>query len=259
MDIKINKDFALLYGILLGDRCLSLVKSKKKFVVITGSLKDDLPFFKEIICPILRRLRGKETSIKKREKYGSIEFNFIDTKLFDFINNMGFPIGKKGPNIIIPEIFYKKNLIKYITQGFFATDGSLVLTKNPNKFYPRLEAHTIHKHLTKQFYKYLTNIGMSGGFYKCEKVPYLRWKTYQNQYRFQFNGKKNLLLFNCKIGFINQKHKNKFSKFIEYSIDYDKSIMGIPANKVIPISNIKNNKFVEKMALGRIELPISSL
>ena len=48
MVIDIDKDIALLYGILLGDGCLSLV-SKKKFITITGSLDYDLPFFEKVV------------------------------------------------------------------------------------------------------------------------------------------------------------------------------------------------------------------
>lgn len=233
-DIKnLNYDerFALFYGIMLGDGCLSLVKGKKKFISITGSSEDDLPFFQEVISFLLKEFRGKSTNIKFRKNCRAIDFNFVDNRLFDLISSKGFPIGKKGPNLIIPEIFYKDNLLKQITQGFFATDGSLVLTKNPNKFYPRIEARVIHGELINQLYDYLNTLGMVGNHYDCGSRNYSRWKNVQKQYRFQFNGKKNLLLFNEKIGFVNPKHVRKFENFLRYAKEYDNNIKGIPCSK----------------------------
>ncbi len=214
------KDLAVLYGILLGDGCLSLVNNTKKFIAITGGI-NDLDFFKNIVSPLLLKFRGKETKIKFRKDCRAIEFNFTDKGLFDLISSYGFPIGKKGPNITVPNHFLNKNLMKYIVQGFFATDGSIVLTKNPNKLYPRLELHTISTKLIEQTYEYLLSIGLNGHFYKCKRFcrdP--RWKVVQDQYRFQFNGLKNLQLFDKLIGFINPKHKRRFVDFIKYSHDY---------------------------------------
>ena len=145
MSFEVDKDFALLYGIMLGDGCLSLVNGKKKFISIKGSLRDDISFFENIISPILIKFRNKHTNIKIRNVDNSIEFNFADNALFDLIHSFGFPIGKKGDRLFIPKIFYDKHLIRYVINGFFATDGSIVLTKNPNKYYPRLEAHVISK------------------------------------------------------------------------------------------------------------------
>jgi hypothetical protein len=232
-----KEKFALLYGIMLGDGCLSLVNGKSKFISITGSLDDDLPFYKEVISLLLKEFRGKDTNIKFRKACRAINFNFTDKRLFDLIHSKGFPIGKKGPNLIIPELFYQNNLLKHIVQGFFATDGSLVLTKNPNKFYPRIESRVIHGKLINQLYDYLHSAGMEGNHYNCGLRGDSPWKNIQKQYRFQFNGKKNLLLFNEKIGFVNPKHKLKFDNFMRYNEEYDNNIKGISCSKHYLIRN----------------------
>ena len=166
-NLNYEEKFALLYGIMLGDGCLSLVEGRKKFIVITCSLEDDLPFFQKVVSPLLKEFRGKDTNIKFRKACRAIDFNFTDKELFDLIHFKGFPIGKKGPNLIIPDEFYKNNLLKFIVQGFFATDGSLVLTRNPNKFYPRIEGNGISKKLISQISDYLRDIGMKGRCYDC--------------------------------------------------------------------------------------------
>lgn len=56
MDFEVDKDFALLYGIMLGDGCLSSFKKdfgtrKGVAITIAGSSDDDLPFFQKVINP----------------------------------------------------------------------------------------------------------------------------------------------------------------------------------------------------------------
>lgn|SRR3989339_102718 len=233
MEFEIDKDFALFYGIMLGDGCLSLVRRKdkrfpRKMIVISGSSKDDLPFFQNVIMPILIKLRGKETKIKFKKDCNAIEIILTDENLFYFMNSLGFPVGKKGDKLFIPKVFYEKNLVEDVINGFFATDGSLVLTKNPNKYYPRLEIHVISKNLLQEVYSYLSNIGLNGAFYDCKRIDFSNdsYKWCYPHYRVQFNGKNNLLLFENKIGFCNPKYKEKFDNFMKYDSEY------IPLNRM---------------------------
>ena len=208
--MKVNKDFALLYGIMLGDGCLSLINKKRKFLVISSCFYDDMDFVKSIISPLLEKLIGNRVNFKLRPKNGVIEFNFINSILFDFISSFGFPIGKKGIELEIPSVFYKKRLLKYVVKGYFATDGSLVFTKNPNLLYPRLEASSISKKLMEQICKFFNDNGIKCNLYLRKSK---NWKWNQ-QYRIQSNGKVNLRLFNQKIGFLNPKHYRKFEGFM---------------------------------------------
>ncbi len=234
MEFSIDNDFALFYGIMLGDGCLSLVKGKKKFISISGSIYDDLDFYQKIILPILFRLRGKSTNIKFRKKEGKIELNFVDQKLFDFINSIGFPIGKKGSNIVIPEIFYQKGLVKEVIQGYFSTDGSIVLTRNPDKLYPRLEIHGISAPLIKQSYDFFVKNGLYGHFYLCKRNKVdIRW---QDKYRVQFNGIRNLLIYKILIGFVNPKHLRKFIDFQNYLDQYPKKVKVTAGSADLPTS-----------------------
>lgn len=243
-----EEKFALLCGIIMGDGCLSLVNGKKKFIAITGSSIDDISFFQEIVSPLLVYFREKNTNLKFRKDCNAIEFNFIDAELFDLISSSGFPVGKKGANLKIPKLFYEKNLLKHVVQGFFATDGSFVLTKNPNKYYPRIESRTIHKQLIKEIHDYLQSLGMSGNHYFCKSRPDPRWNVVQDQYRFQFNGKKNLLLFEKEIGFVNLKHHKKFLDFMNYDREYNQSIKGVPSSNHKPIREPINLRFERLMA-----------
>jgi len=228
--------FALFYGIMLGDGCLSHYfcnDGRERFVIcITGHGSDDLEFYEEILSPLLRSFGRKSVSIKKRKDCNCIEINFPDKVLFDKIHSYEFPIGKKGTKIYIPEFFYKNNLVNYVVAGFMATDGSLVLTKNPNKYYPRVEGNGISSRLIKQISDYLNTLGMKGSFYKSKrKNNHSKIIPKHQPYRFQFNGMNNLLLFNEKIGFLNPKHQKKFLNFLRYNGEYDVNINGIPSQQ----------------------------
>lgn len=200
-------------------------------VSITGSSEDDKNFFENILSPLLKNFTNKPINIKTRRDCFAIDILLYNKELFDRINSFGFPIGKKGPNIRIPKYFYNKNLIIYLVAGFMATDGSFVLTKNPNKYYPRIEGNGISKKLIKQIHEYLTKIGMEGHFYLAKRKNINSSYNCQQQYRFQFNGLKNLLLFQKVIGFANPKYEEKFINFIKYESEYKRKIKGIPSQE----------------------------
>jgi len=234
----LNKEekFALLFGIMLGDGCLSCYHPKdrkeKKVIVITGNIHDDRDFFEFVVVPLLKSLTQNSVKIKNKAYCGTIEIHISDKELFNKINLFSFPIGKKGTSLFIPKIFYEKNLVKYVVQGFFATDGSLVLTKNGNKFYSRVEGNGISKELIKQIVEYLVKVSMHGYFYEAKRKKIdLRWGPRQQPYRFQFNGKENLILFKNLVGFANPKHKRRHRKFLRYSEAYDNKIKGLPSKK----------------------------
>jgi len=227
--------FALFYGIMLGDGCLSQYNTKdgrERFVIsITGHAIDDKLFYDNILTGLLKSFGRTSVSVKIRKDCNALEINFPDKDLFNKIHFYGFPIGKKGPNISIPKYFFDNNLSKYVVAGFMATDGSLVLTKNPNKYYPRIEGNGISKKLIKQIFNYLSSAGMEGAFYLAKRKAPNSVYNVQQQYRFQFNGRENLLLFKEQIGFVNFKHQNKFHQFLEYCEKYEKAIANIPSRQ----------------------------
>lgn len=206
--LKSFNNLSILYGILLGDGCLSKIKEKYHFISIVGHIIDDLSFFEQIIRPILESFTKKKILIRKRIKQRKIEILLSNKNLFNLLAQLEFPIGKKGINLKIPSIF--RNNLKFIIQGYFGTDGSLVLTNNNGTSYPRIEFSSISKPLLNQVLMFLRNQGMRGNLYISHTYPNKNWNTL---YRLQFNGKANLMLFRKKIGFINPKQEIKYQKW----------------------------------------------
>ena len=124
------------------------------------------------------------------------------------LKNIGFPVGKKGIKVKIPKEFPLK-FYKYIIQGYFATDGCLVITNNNRTLYPRIEFSSISRQLLKQVLDYLNSTGMKGNLYLSHRYS----NHWNDLYRIQFNGKNNLEVFLEKIGFVNPKHIEKYKKW----------------------------------------------
>lgn len=205
---KLNK-LALIYGILLGDGCLSKIKNKYYFISIVGNIKEDFKFFNEVVVPNLSCFRKAKIPIRKRYKQRKIEILFTDKRLFSLISSIGFPIGKKGINLNIPP-FFNSICYKAIIKGYFATDGCLVITNNNGVIYPRIEFSSISKMLLFQVSEYLQSRGMKGKVYS-HVYPN---KKYFTLFRLQFNGKTNLKIFRKNIGFVNPKHQEKFDLYV---------------------------------------------
>ena len=203
--MKITKNFAILYGILLGDGCLSNT-SKARYICITCDRYSDKELFKKL-TPIIEKIRGKKIQIKDRGTHGTIEIKFSDKKMFETFKKIGFPVGKKGVNLFIPKIF--KNHLKEVIQGHFATDGCVVITNNNGIRYPRIEFSSISKGLLEQINKYLINSNIRSKIYLSKRYT----NGWNNLYRIQINGKKQLCIFEEKIGFFNPKHKKIADSF----------------------------------------------
>ena len=208
--IKINNDWALLYGILAGDGCISK-SGKHHFISVTCNIHDDEPFFQKIVIPLFEKIRNKKTQYIKRPKWGKIEINFSDKELFNSIKLLEFPVGKKE-NMKIPDMF-TDDFYTHVISGYFSTDGSLVLANNNGSMYPRIEIQCKSVEILKQTKEFLIRNGMKGNVYKMlRKYPNGKERI---MYRLQFNGHENLISFRDIIGFINPKHEKKFKKYIK--------------------------------------------
>ncbi|MEK6909430.1 MAG: hypothetical protein AABX23_05275 [Nanoarchaeota archaeon] len=72
--LSYEQRFALLYGILLGDGCLSRYFSnnrKRCVIVVTGSYYDDVDFFDKIVAPLFCSFTGNFSKVKLRPKKGA--------------------------------------------------------------------------------------------------------------------------------------------------------------------------------------------
>jgi intein/homing endonuclease len=133
-------------------------------------------------------------------------------EIFDIINKRwGVEFGRKKEVFIAEQFTSNSNIMKKIINGFFATDGSLVITNNNGIWYPRVEFQNTSYTILKQIQEFLASLGIKGGFYKMKRKQSISFG--EKVYRLQYNGKENLLKFKEEIGFINPKHQLKFDEF----------------------------------------------
>ena len=127
--IKISKGLAEFYGAMMGDGCLSkyysnYAKQDIFCILLTGHTHDD-KYYEKTIRPIFKKEFGINGCIRYKKKDNVVRFETNSKRIFDFLHNMGFPIGLKG-NIKIPKnIFENNDLAICCIRGIFDTDGSI--------------------------------------------------------------------------------------------------------------------------------------
>jgi hypothetical protein len=206
-----NEKEALILGVMLGDGCLSVHKSRNGsigyIIVVSGHIDDDREFLTEIVKPIFVDLFSKKVNINEQPNYGKIDLRIYSKDLLTFMNEKwSLPVGKSRSKEISYEFLNDQKLMKNIVSGFFATDGSLVITNNNGTMYPRIEFQNVSEKILKQIQDFLPTLGLEGGLYKMRRESKI-------VYRLQYNGRQNLLKFEKEIGFINPKHQLKFDEF----------------------------------------------
>lgn len=213
MTLQVDEDTATLYGILAGDGCLSRT-GRNYSISVTGHVEEDIDFFEEVLRPLIVKLRGKPVNYRIREKYGKVEINFSDKRLFTFLKSLGFPVGKKV-NLMIPETI-PRDLYSRLISGYFATDGSVVLTDNNGVLYPRIEIQGKSPRILEQACNFLADNGVEGAVY--EHTRSANFVDEYTIYRLQINGRERAARFSDIIGFLNPKHANKFESYLQAEV-----------------------------------------
>ncbi len=204
-----NEKEALLLGIILGDGCIGKYGKYQYKIQVTGHSIDDKEFLLKLVKPILIELFKKDVGVNHRKKCKAIDLYIYSKEVFGIMTKeWGIPAKRKNGVFIDGKFLKDANLMKKIIAGFFATDGSLVITNNNGTFYPRVEFQNTSVKILRQIRRFLATSDLKGGLYKGYR------KGYDGTiYRLQYNGKKNLLKFGKEIGFINPKHDLKFDEY----------------------------------------------
>jgi len=205
--VEMNESEALLLGIILGDGCVYRYGKHQYKIQVSGHSIDDEVFLLKVVKPLFKRIFDKDVKIYKRKSSKTTDLVLYSKEAFEAVNRrFGIQkINEKG--IFIADTFLnERRIMKGIIAGFFATDGSVVITDNNGTIYPRVEFQNISYKILKQIQDFLLKLGLRGGLYRMDRKHGI-------VYRLQYNGKTNLLKFKNGIGFINPKHELKFDKY----------------------------------------------
>lgn len=224
--------FALLYGILLGDGCLSRYTTcdgrERKMLIVTGSYRDDVEFFDNILVPLFCSFTGTSPTVKLRFKYGAREIVVSNKELFSKIESLGFNSGKKK-DIPIPSIF-DGDLMRFVLAGLFATDGCLTIVNNSGK-YPRMFFTAALPTAFAKIVEYLNNNGISASCYtrKFIKIHEKAFRKTKIHYVISSNGPKNAEKFRNLMGFINPKHEARYQIYLKNKMAMERIELSTPA------------------------------
>lgn len=207
---RLSKKFCEFYGALIGDGCITVYKKWDGYtaydIVIVGHKTRDRAYhfyLKKIIEDEIK-IYAKIVEIKKL----NVRRIIIKSKgLIEFLNNLGFPTGKKGKKLSIPkkiielEWYIKKNLVR----GIFDTDGSILAKKHEKYRYPYIIITSISDKLLLQLHKILKKRGYPF---------YIRKATDTHAGEILMRGNKNVIRWMKDIGSNNQKHTIKYEYWL---------------------------------------------
>ena len=166
----ITGEFCELYGIILGDGCLSRFRVKgnkiRSGLFITGGSRYDFDYYKNNLTPLFEKLFGLTPKIYKIKSCNGIKIDVRNRNLVNHFLKFGFPIGKKKeikiPHAIIDSGIYNVNRV---IRGLFDTDGSFFARKDEDYKYPYIEITTTSNILRKQLKGLLKSQGFPAYFH----------------------------------------------------------------------------------------------
>ncbi|MFH1770785.1 MAG: LAGLIDADG family homing endonuclease [archaeon] len=204
--IILNKEICEMIGFFIGDGYLgNYGKRKNQFLIgFVGNKTLDKEYFTNHLLSIIKtNFPFTNPAIRYRNDENTIMLRIYSKELFQFFTSLGFKPGVKSRKVIIPkQICKNKEFLNHTIRGIFDADGCVFLDKrkkykNP---YPRITLQSasiplinqIEKHLSKDFKLYVNKRNRNG------------YRNYIEIY-----GHKQLEKFLKKIGFSNERHKER--------------------------------------------------
>lgn len=161
MQVDLKDPFVLEFiGAMIGDGCLSRYKNYGRIrneIVISGNSIKDYSYF-VYLTKSIHETFGIKTKIYKRKSSNTIDIKILNSPLFIWLSNHGFPIGKKGQIAISHEIMGLSNQdLNHVIRGIFDTDGHISSRKGEGYKYPSICLTSISKPLRNQLISILRN------------------------------------------------------------------------------------------------------
>jgi len=203
--MQINKEFAELIGIIIGDGFVHRHNNSYR-IGIVGNPKTDMNYFYKI-QELIWKVWQKEVRITERER--GLRMTFGSKRAFeDWTINLKLPYGEgKCERITIPNIIANDwNLAKNTIRGIVDTDGSVFTANKPGSpNYPSIEITTSSPALALQLKEILEK--------QCFRVAKI-WKyksklSSRTTYKIPLNGYDNLAKWLEEISFSNPNKLNR--------------------------------------------------
>lgn len=209
--IKINRRFLEFYGALMGDGCLSKVMASSGrvyyYVQLTGNKILDRDYHENYLIPLIKKEFNVPFRLKERKWENTIDLISTNKVLFMALKDFGFPVGKKGKSLKIPQKIHTLGWgsKKYLIRGLFDTDGCISARKDEGYKYPHIIISSQSIILIKQLYSMLRERG------------YPAWITKKKD-EVRIKGRKNTIKWMNDIGSSNKRHTFKYELWLKKGI-----------------------------------------
>ena len=205
-------DLAELIGILLGDGCIGVYRTKagskikiqhRIKITLDSNVDSEYALYVKILLDSLLQVNSL---IRKRKGENTLDVLTFRKHAFNLlVNRVGLKISPKKHRAAIPGDFRTGKLGLRVLRGYCDTDGSLVITNNNGTVYPRIEMKVCPSPMLAQFVDILTAAGFKFGVYQ----------GVNEEVRLQINGFKQLIKWERLIGFSNSKHLRKYQDILQ--------------------------------------------
>ncbi len=208
-----TEEFAEFVGAMLGDGNLGIYKTKAgnkiKFqhrIKITVNSVDDIEYA-YYLSDLMFSLFEIKPKFYFKKKERAVDVQILNKELVKFLTVVaGMELAPKYKRAVIPGYLLNNELELSVLRGLFDTDGCVVITNNNDTTYPRLEIKVIRSPMRNQ----ITDILRRNGFRFILSPNDHRAR----QIRIQLNGLDELRRWMHLVGFSNEKHQNKATKYL---------------------------------------------
>ncbi len=188
-----------LIGAIIGDG--NIYGKGPHYVEMCGNPHSDFGYYKHTLLPIVGRELGMFPRMVERSK--GLRFRMNCKAFVKWLKTLGLPAGEEKGHALIPmAIILTNRLVRRCLRGIFDTDGSIYfdMRRAYKRPYPRIELHMKNKKLLEQIYRLLREMDVPS-------ILLLRRSA------IQMIGIKRVLTFLREIGFSNQWHIKRLSRF----------------------------------------------
>ncbi len=205
-EINLNLEDSLaaleIFGVVLGDGCLSRIYLKREkryrhYIFITGNLQKDKAYLLSYIKPLIENTFQVKVRVREIYNHNCVHLIIEGRPIFWWFVKNGFPIGKKGRCLKIPDnlILIENSKLNRLIRGLFDTDGCISARKQEGYKYPHIIITSCSEILREQIKYTLRSQGFAA--YTHSKDVVIR-------------GNENFKKWFILIGSKNQRNLNRF-------------------------------------------------
>lgn len=209
---KVDLDIWELLGVCLGDGCLSKFFSKYESrwlyqITFTGNMNDDRTYYLNRVIPILRSKFNLTGYYYTRPEEHVICIPIKSKRIFDFLNDLGMPIGDKKNKIRITDrMFNNSNAVKAaILRGLLDTDGCIYARKDENYRYLEVKITSGTKPFLYDIKSLIRDFGLPA---------YVHWQEKRDSGDVVLRGNNNIEKWMAKIGTSHPLIRERYNEWI---------------------------------------------